>query len=107
MRKISILSLHEVAPMRQPGYLEAVRARGRTEEDVIILADEDYAELSRQYRLPGITNQNQAPLSKQRFAICKACVKSMDAGFGCAHHTGCCFGRWRSQSASKCPEGKW
>jgi len=107
MRKISIFNLHEAAPMRRPGYLEAVRARGRAEGDVIILSDEDYDELRRKYRMPGILSENQGALAKQRFEICKSCDKSMENGFGCIHHKGCCFGKWRSRPENKCPEGKW
>ncbi|MDD5677476.1 MAG: hypothetical protein PHW60_05715 [Kiritimatiellae bacterium] len=107
MRKINIKTLHEVAPLRLPGYLDAVRARGRVEGDAIILSDEDFDVLRRQYQVPGIASEALGPVAKQRFAVCKSCAQSKEAGFGCFHHIGCCFGRWRSQPESKCPEGKW
>jgi len=44
---------------------------------------------------------------KRRFAICKACEHSRDDGFACALHTGCCFGRFRSDLANRCPAGRW
>jgi hypothetical protein len=44
---------------------------------------------------------------KRRFAICKACEHSRDDGFACALHTGCCFGRFRSDLANRCPTGRW
>jgi len=44
---------------------------------------------------------------KRRFAICKACEHSRDNGFACALHTGCCFGRFRSDLASLCPADRW
>ena len=47
------------------------------------------------------------PIGQKRFEICKLCTQSKDDGFGCVHHVGCCFGRWRSQPENKCPEGKW
>ena len=107
MRKINIKTLHEVAPLRLPGYIEAVRARGRVEGELIILNDEDFDELRRQYQMPGITAEAPAPVAKLRFEICKSCAQSQDAGFGCIHHIGCCFGQWRSQPENKCYEGKW
>ena len=107
MRKINIQTLHAVAPLRLPGYVDTVRARGRLEGDIIILSDEDYDELHRQYKVPGIAQEDHNQVAKQRFEICKLCNQSSDAGFGCAHYVGCCFGQWRSQPASKCPEGNW
>ena len=107
MRKISIQTLHEVAPLRLPGYVEAVRARGRVEGDVIILSDEDFDELRRQYQIPGLAPEGPTPVARQRFEVCKTCASSKDAGFGCVHHIGCCFGQWRSHPENKCPEGKW
>ena len=107
MRKINIATLHHAAPMRKAGYLEAVRARGRVEGDVIILSDDDFDDLRRLYQVPGIAPADSGVLGKNRFEICKACGQSTDTGFGCAHHKGCCFGRWRSQPENKCPEGKW
>lgn len=44
---------------------------------------------------------------KRRFAICKACEHARDDGFACALHTGCCFGRFRSDLANACPAGRW
>ena len=44
---------------------------------------------------------------KRRFAVCKACEHSRDDGFACALHTGCCFGRFRSDLANACPAGRW
>ena len=44
---------------------------------------------------------------KRRFAICKTCEHARDDGFACALHTGCCFGRFRSDLASACPAGRW
>ncbi len=45
--------------------------------------------------------------AKRRFAICKNCKHSRDDGFACDLHTGCCFGRWRSNPENNCPEGMW
>lgn len=66
MRKINIKTLHEAAPLRLPGYIEAVRARGRVEGDVIILSYEDFDELRRQYQMPGITAETPVPVAKLR-----------------------------------------
>ena len=44
---------------------------------------------------------------KRRFAICKTCEHSRDDGFACNLHTGCCFGRWRSNPENHCPDGQW
>ena len=107
MRKISIFSLHAAAPMRRPGYVEAVRARGRAEGDVIVLSDADYDALRSQYQVSGVSAEAQGAQAKRRFELCRACAQSRDAGFGCAHHKGCCFGQWRSRPESKCPEGTW
>ena len=107
MKKINIKSLHAVAPLRLPGYVEAVRARGHVEGDLIVLSDEDFDELRRQYQVPGIAPEGPTPVAKQRFEVCKSCAQSKDAGFGCVRHVGCCFGQWRSQPENKCPEGKW
>ena len=107
MRKIHITTLLAVAPLRRPGYVNAVRARGRVEGEVIILSDEDFDELRRQYQVPGIAPEGPTSVAKQRFEVCKLCPQSKDAGFGCVHHIGCCFGQWRSQPGNKCPEGKW
>ena len=46
-------------------------------------------------------------LVKERFLICKTCEHSRSAGFDCVLRTGCCFGKWRTKSDSKCPAGKW
>ena len=43
----------------------------------------------------------------RRFAICKACEHARDDGFACTLHTGCCFGRFRSDIANACPAGRW
>lgn len=46
-------------------------------------------------------------ISKTRYSICKACADTLQDGFGCRHHKGCCFGRHRSSPTSVCPLGKW
>lgn len=46
-------------------------------------------------------------VGKIRFEICKECPQAREEGFGCVHHVGCCFGRWRSQPESRCYLGKW
>ena len=64
---------------------------------------------------PSHTPRFSAPLpdpaieaeAKRRFAICKDCQHSCDDGFACELHTGCCFGRWRSNPENHCPAGQW
>ena len=46
-------------------------------------------------------------ISKQRYEICKQCEHSTQEGFGCEFYKRCCFGRWRANKESKCPEGHW
>jgi hypothetical protein len=109
MRNINIKTLHEAAPLRLPGYVDTVRSRGRLEGEIIILSDEDYDDLRRQFQMPGAgeIKEVSSTTGTKRFEICKSCARSRDEGFGCVHHVGCCFGRWRSQPENKCYEGKW
>ena len=44
---------------------------------------------------------------QRRFEICKACEHLRDDGFACALHSACCFGRFRSDLANRCPAGRW
>lgn len=46
-------------------------------------------------------------LSKGRFYVCKSCADTLQAGFGCKHWTGCCFGRHRSDPEASCPKNLW
>lgn len=54
--------------------------------------------------LPDLAIEAEA---KRRFTICMTCEHSRDDGFACEFHTGCCFGRWRSNPESHCPDGQW
>ncbi len=45
--------------------------------------------------------------AKRRFSICRTCEHSCDDAFACVLHTGCCFGRWRSNPENHCPDGQW
>lgn len=54
-----------------------------------------------------MTQPEKIEIIKARFAICRTCSNSLEAGFKCALHKGCCFGRWRSRPQSECPAGKW
>ena len=55
------------------------------------------------------TGSGQAKLTeiKSRFAICRTCEHSRDDAFAGALHSGCCFGKFRSNPASRCPAGRW
>ena len=56
---------------------------------------------------PALGREAQTELSTRRYAICITCEQSADNGHACALYTGCCFGRWRTNPANKCPLGKW
>lgn len=105
MIKLRITTLEESAKSRPAGYLREVMAAGRIEAGFLWLADDDYAAL--RVRYGGEAARPIIPLARSRFAVCKTCDKSKDNTFGCVHYVDCCFGQWRSQPESKCPEGKW
>jgi hypothetical protein len=45
--------------------------------------------------------------ARERLDKCRQCPRAADDGFKCSLHKGCCFGRYRANSANSCPEGKW
>ena len=103
MIKIKISKLEETAKSRPEGYLDEFLAHGHIESGFLWLNDDAYAALCA--RFGGTIGP--ASIIRSRFQICKSCPQSKDAGFGCTHHAGCCFGQWRRQLENKCPEGKW
>jgi hypothetical protein len=105
MIKLRIKALEEAAKNKPEGYLQVVLASGRVEAGFLWLADADYSALRKHFS--GDLVPPAKPIGKARFASCKSCEKSRDSGFVCTRHSGCCFGRWRSQPANRCPEGKW
>ncbi len=107
MKQVHLSDLQSAALHRRPGYLEAICTRGQIQGDIVHLSDADYEAIRCSFRLPGRSSEGQAFFVNQRFDICKKCPQSKDAGFGCVHHTGCCFGSWREKPKNKCPEGKW
>ena len=42
-----------------------------------------------------MSSHSPMPLTKRRFAICKACEHSREGSFKCELRKGCCFGRFR------------
>jgi len=108
MKKIHLTDLRAVAHQRLPGYVAAVLAQGIVAGDVVTIPDSAFGLLRRKFALPVSKESERPPLqSPARFAACKACASAKDEGFSCIHHVGCCFGRWRSNPANHCPEGKW
>jgi len=59
-------------------------------------------QLSRQTAYPAAIAE-----SKRRFEICKSCEHSRDNGFACILYHGCCFGKFRSNTNNRCPDGHW
>lgn len=105
MIKFSLIVLEETAKSRPAGYLKEVCAAGRIEAGYVWLSDSAYAELRARFNsacVPPVAVE-----SRRRFEVCKACDHARNAAFDCALHKGCCFGRWRSNAANKCPKGKW
>lgn len=105
MIRLKITTLEETAKSRPEGYLQEVCAAGRIEAGCLWLSNEDYAAL--RVRFGGESARPAVSMAQARFAVCKTCDKAMNSAFDCALHKGCCFGRWRADSANKCPKGKW
>lgn len=107
MRKIRIADIKAAAASRPDGYVDDIMGRGRVVGDTLILEEPDYQAVMHKYSAgrPGCCEASE--LSRARFLVCGACPDSTDGGFGCRHHKGCCFGRWRGLPASQCPKMKW
>ncbi len=128
--KIRLAKIHEAAPSRPPGYVEAVLARGVVDGEWLEISDEAMADLRAQYRPPSlpsvgvmaanvarsavaelkarISGQPEVPADEiaRRLAICQACANFIPGQNRCSL-CGCYAALKARMRSQHCPESQW